>query len=409
MRFENRAVPLALAAVMIDTIGFGIVAPVMPKLLTSLGHIDVESATRVGGWMMVVFAAMQFVAGPIIGNLSDRFGRRPILMASMLAFGLDYAVTAFAPTIGWLFLGRAIAGAAGAVYGPAGSVIADVTPPEKRSATFALVGAAFGLGFIIGPGLGGVVAPIFGVRAPFLLAGALALVNAILMYFALPETLAKENRRAFKLGDAHIIGAFQPLFHAGRAGPLLLATFLWQLAHMVYPATWGFWATAALGFGEKAIGWSLVLVGVLGVIVQGALVGPIIRRIGERGALVVGLTCGGLSFLGYSLVSQWWHVIPLFVVSSFSGLAMPAIQGLMSRMVDATRQGQLQGGMGSMGSVAAILAPIILNQSLALGIERGFPGAAFVVAGSFALLSALIIVLKVMDRVPEKPGPVAEA
>jgi DHA1 family tetracycline resistance protein-like MFS transporter len=399
MRFDNRAVPLALAAVMIDTIGFGIVMPIFPTLLTTLGHTDVEHATRIGGWMLVVFAAMQFIAGPVLGNLSDRYGRRPVLIASMLAFGIDYALMAWAPTIAWLFLGRAIAGVAGAVYGPAGSVIADVTPPEKRSATFALIGAAFGLGFIIGPALGGLLS-VFGTRAPFIAAGLLALVNAATMFFLLPETLKSENRRPFSLGDAHIIGAFRPLFHAGRAGPLLLATFLWQLAHMVYPATWGFWATAALGFDAKAIGWSLALVGALGVIVQGGLTGRIIARIGERRALVVGLLSGALSFLAYGFVTQWWQIIPLFVVSSFSGLAMPAIQGLMSRMVDASRQGQLQGGMGSMGSVAAIVGPFVLTQTLATGIDRGFPGAAFIVAGTLGLISAAIILWKVIDRVP---------
>jgi DHA1 family tetracycline resistance protein-like MFS transporter len=407
MRFDNRAVPLALAAVMIDTIGFGIVAPIFPKLLTTLGHTDIEHATRIAGWMLVVFAGTQFFAGPVLGNLSDRYGRRPVLIASMLAFGIDYALMAWAPTIAWLFLGRAIAGVAGAVYGPSGSVIADVTPPEKRSSTFALMGAAFGIGFIVGPALGGLLS-VLGTRAPFIAAGMLALTNAILMFFLLPETLKPENRRPFSLGDAHIIGAFKPLFHAGRAGPLLLATFLWQLAHMVYPATWGFWATAALGFDARAIGWSLALVGVLSVIVQGGLTGKIIAKIGERRALIVGLVAGGVSFLGYAFVTIWWQIIPLFIISSFSGLAMPAIQGLMSRMVDATRQGQLQGGMGSMGSISAIIGPLILTQALAAGIDRHFPGAAFVVAGTLALLSSLIIVWKVMGSVPGKAEVVAE-
>ena len=407
MRFDNRAVPLALAAVMIDTIGFGIIAPVFPKLLTTLGHTDVEHATRIAGWMLVVFAGTQFFAGPVLGNLSDRYGRRPVLIASMLAFGIDYALMAWAPTLAWLFLGRAIAGVAGAVYGPSGSVLADVTPPEKRSSTFALMGAAFGIGFIVGPALGGLLS-ILGTRAPFIAASVLALTNAILMFFLLPETLKPENRRPFSLGDAHIIGAFKPLFNAGRAGPLLLATFLWQLAHMVYPATWGFWATAALGFDAKAIGWSLALVGVLSVIVQGGLTGKIIAKIGERRALIVGLVAGGVSFLGYAFVTAWWQIIPLFIISSFSGLAMPAIQGLMSRMVDATRQGQLQGGMGSMGSISAIIGPFILTQALAAGIDRHFPGAAFVVAGTLALLSSLIIVWKVMGSVPGKTEVVAE-
>lgn len=225
MRIGNRAVPMALAAVLIDTIGFGIVAPVFPALLTSLGHTDLDHATRIAGWMLVAYAMAQLLAGPVLGNLSDRFGRRPVLIASMLSFGVDYAVMAVAPTIAWLFVGRAVAGIAGAVYGPAGSVIADVTPPDRRGATFALIGAAFGLGFIIGPALGGLLS-IWGPRAPFYAAATLALVNAAVMLVAMPETLAAENRRPFRWRDAHVIGAFRPLFHAGNAAPLLVAVFL---------------------------------------------------------------------------------------------------------------------------------------------------------------------------------------
>ena len=234
MKFEHRAVPIALAAVLIDTIGFGIIMPVFPRLITTLGHIDLEHATRFAGYLLVIFSITQFIAGPILGNLSDRFGRRPVLIASMLSFGIDYALMAFAPTLGWLFLGRAVAGAAGAVYGPQASVLADVTPPEKRSGVFGLMGAAFGLGFVIGPAIGGLLAGL-GPRAPFVAAALLALANALTMMLAMPETLAPENRRPFQLRDAHFIGAFKPLFEAGNAAPLLIAAFIWQLAHMIYP------------------------------------------------------------------------------------------------------------------------------------------------------------------------------
>ena len=394
MRFEHKAVPIALAAVLIDTIGFGIVAPVFPALLRSLGETDIEQATRIAGWMLVVYAGAQFFAGPVLGNLSDRFGRRPVLIASMVSFGLDYAVMAIAPSVGWLFAGRAIAGIAGAVYGPAGSVIADVTPPDKRGGTFALIGAAFGLGFIIGPALGGLFS-LWGPRAPFVAAALLALVNAVVMLVAMPETLAPENRRPFRLRDAHVIGAFRPLFHAGNAAPLLIAMFLWQLAHMVYPATWSFWATAQLGWDAKAIGWSLAFVGVVATIVQGGLTGPAIARLGERRALLIGLTAAGLSFLAFGGVTQGWQVYVLFVVSAFDGFAMPAMQAMVSRMVDASRQGQLQGGLGAMGSVSAIVAPLLLTQVLAWGLAHGFPGASFVIAGVLALAAGAIVMTRV--------------
>lgn len=405
MRFGHRAVPIVLAAVLIDTIGFGIIMPVFPKLLISLGHVDIEQATRIAGWMLVLFSFAQFVSGPVLGNLSDRFGRRPVLLASMLSFGVDYALMAFAPSLAWLFLGRAIAGAAGAVYGPASSVLADVTPPDKRSGVFGLIGAAFGVGFIVGPALGGLLAD-FGPRAPFVAASLLALGNALVMFLAMPETLAAEHRRPFHLRDAHFIGAFRPLFQAGNAAPLLIAWFIWQLAHMIYPATWSFWATIRFGWDARAIGWSLAFVGLIMAVVQGGLTGKVIGRIGEPRALVVGLGCGGAAFLAFFFVTHSWQAYALFLLSALSGFVFPAMNGLLSRMVDASRQGALQGGIGSMNSVAAIISPWLLTQTMAAGAERGYPGAAFLLAALFAFAALGIIVWKVLDRVPRTPVPV---
>jgi DHA1 family tetracycline resistance protein-like MFS transporter len=399
-RFDNRAVPIVLAAVIIDVIGFGIVMPVLPQLITELGQMDLAAATRISGWMLAVFAIAQFVAGPVMGNLGDRFGRRVVLIAAMIAFALDYLVMAWAPTIAWLFLGRAIAGVAGATFGPAGAVIADVTPPEKRAATFGLLGAAFGIGFVIGPALGGVVAG-FGTRAPFIVASALAAINAVAMLLFLPETLAPENRRPFHLRDAHIIGAFKPLFHAGNATPLLIAWFLWQLGGIVYPAVWSFWAAIRFGWDAAAIGWSLAWVGFLTILVQLGLTNRVVERIGERNAAIVGLGCGAACLFAYAFTTQGWQVYAFFLVGSLGAFAYPALNGLLSRMVDATRQGALQGGLGSMNSVAAIFGPLIAAQSLAWGTWHGFDGAAFLVAAVLISSAALIIAIGTPSVAPK--------
>ena len=408
MRFENRAVPIVLAAVLIDTIGFGIVMPVFPALITRLGHVGIDDATRIAGYMLVAFAVAQFFAGPVLGNLSDRFGRRPVLIASMLAFGADYALMAWAPTLAWLFLGRAIAGIAGAVYGPASSVIADVTPPEKRSAAFGYVSAAFGIGFIIGPALGGVIAGL-GERAPFIAAAVLALGNAVVMLIAMPESLSPEHRRPFRWRDAHIVGAFKPLFESRTALPLLAVCFAWQIAHMVYPATWAFWATIRFQWGPAAIGLSLAYVGLVMALVQALVVGPVISRIGDRRALMIGLACGAGGFLAFAFVTAGWQAYAIMILAALSGFVGPAANGLLSRLAGPERQGALQGGLGSLGSVAAILSPFAMTQALAAGVEHGFPGAAFLLAASFALLALGIVVWRVLDRGPEQPSVVAEA
>jgi DHA1 family tetracycline resistance protein-like MFS transporter len=397
-RFPNRAVPIVLAAVVVDVIGFGIIMPVLPELITRLGHVDLEEATRIAGWLLAVFAIAQFVAGPIVGNLGDRFGRRPTLILSMLAFAIDYAITAAAPTLAWLFVGRVIAGVTGAIYGPAGAVIADVTPPEKRASVFGLLGAAFGVGFIIGPAIGGIVATL-GPRAPFIAAAILAGLNAVAMLLLLPETLDQAHRRPFRLRDAHIVGAFKPLFEAGRAGPLLVAWFLWQLGGVVYPATWSFWAAIRFGWDAAAIGWSLAWVGVLQFLVQVFLTDRVVTRLGERRTAILGLGCGAACLFAYAFVTQGWQVYAFFLVGCLGAFAWPALNGILSRMVDATRQGALQGGIGSMNSVAAILGPLIAAQSLAWGARNGFDGAAFVVAAAL-IAAAMLLIWRMVPHVP---------
>lgn len=403
MPFHHRAVPIVLAAVLIDSIGFGVILPVLPRLILTLSHTGIDDAARIGGWMLAAFAIAQFVAGPILGSLGDSVGRRPVLLLSMAAFAIDYLLMAAAPTIGWLFVGRVVAGIAGAVYGPANAVLADVTPPEKRGATFGLMGAAFGIGFILGPAIGGLLAGL-GPRAPFIAAATLAGINAVWILFLLPETMAPERRRPFRMRDSHVFAAFAPLFQAGNAKPLLLAAFLWQLAHMVYPATWAFFGEIALGWDERMIGWSLAASGVCMALVQSFVTGRAIAAWGEERTVVLGMLAAGLAFLAYCFVRETWMVFVIIPFAAFQGLAFPSINALLSRMTDPSRQGALQGGMAALSSVALILGPLLLSNALAFGNEHGFRGGNFAVACFLALSALLLIEWKVVPRVSAAPA-----
>ena len=389
-RPATRAIPIVLLAVLIDSIGFGIVMPVLPELVTSLGHMTLAQATIVSGWLLAVFAIAQFFAGPVIGNLADSYGRRPVLIASMLAFGADYALMAWAPTLAWLFVGRAIAGAAGASIGPAGAVIADTTAPDDRAKIFGYLGAAFGIGFMLGPALGGITAT-WGPRTPFLIAAGCAAINALLMLVALPETLAPANRRPFRLREAHILGSFRPLFHAGDAAPILVAWFLWQLGCIVYPATWAFWGAIRFGWGPAEIGWSLAWVGALSVVVQVGLTGLAVAWMGERRAAIVGLASTGFALFACAFATASWQVYAAFAIGALGSFDYPALSGLITRMVDDTRQGALQGGIAAMNAVAAIFGPLIAAQSLGFGVRHGFDGAAFLVAGTLVIVAMAIV------------------
>lgn len=395
--FPHRAVPIALAAMLIDTIGFGIVIPVLPALIVDLGRVTLAEATRIGGYMLVAFAVAQFVAGPVLGNLGDRFGRRPVMLGAMGAFALDYALMAFAPTLAWLFVGRLIAGVTGAVYGPVNAILADVTPPADRGRFFGYVGAAFGAGFILGPAIGGLLSDL-GPRAPFLVAAGLALANTIAIALLMPETLPPGQRRAFDWRRANVLGAFRPLLAAGGAAPLLVGALLWQIAHMVYPATWAFWAGLALGWDERAIGWSLAASGVSMMVAQALLTGPAIRRFGEERTVLIGLGAGLLVFGAYVMVDDGWQAYALIAVGALTGLVFPSINAILSRRVDAANQGALQGGMASLSSVAAILGPLAMTQALALGAEAGFPGGNFALASVLAAGAFLVILFGVVRR-----------
>lgn len=391
---SKKAIGFIFVTVLIETIGFGIVLPVLPQLIVDLTGSDISTASIYGGWLGVVYAGTQFFCAPIMGNLSDHFGRRPVLLASLFAFGIDYALMGFAPTLGWLFLGRFIAGIAGASYTPAYAYIADVSPADQKAQNFGLIGAAFGFGFIIGPVLGGILGN-YGVRMPFFAAAALALVNMIYGYFVLPETLAKEQRRNFSWSRAHPLGALKAL----RRYPLVLGIagvlFVHYLAHNSLPAVWSFYGTEKFQWSPRQIGYSLGAVGLMMAIVQGGLMRKILPRLGERRAAYIGLTFAAIAFLGYAFAPFGWVVYLFMVPSALSGIAYPSLQGIMSGMVPANAQGELQGGLASISSITAILSPFVMTQLFGYFTSAAapfqFPGAAYFAAGLLELLAVALL------------------
>ncbi len=393
---ERRALAIVLSALLIDMIGVGIVIPVMPDLIVGLAHRPLGEAARLSGWLMGVFAVMQFLFGPVMGGLGDRFGRRPVILLSMLAFGLDYLVMGLAPTFGWLFVSRAVAGVVGASYIPASAFIADITPPERRAQNFGLIGAAFGLGFTIGPAVGGVLGSL-GTRTPFFAAAALALINATVGFFLLPESLAPERRRPFHWMRSNPFGTFLSLGRHRGAPPLLAAWFLWMVAHQTYPSTWAFFTRLRFGWSPHAVGASLAYAGFTLALGQAFVTRRVIPAIGERRAILLGLAIGMLGFLGNALVPQGWMVYVVLTVAALQGLVFPSMSSTMSRMVASTEQGELSGGVASMQSMAAIVGPPVLTNVLAQfsrpGASVWFPGAAYVLAALLTLVSLSIVAL----------------
>jgi DHA1 family tetracycline resistance protein-like MFS transporter len=388
------ALAFIFLTMLIDTIGLGIIIPVSPGIIAQLTHQNLSGAARWGGWLFFVFAAMQFLCAPVIGNLSDRFGRRPVLILSLATLSLDYAITGLAPTIGWLFLGRALSGMAGACYPTVNAYIADISPPEKRAANFGLTGAAFGLGFILGPAMGGLLGEHFGLRAPFYAASGLALANALFGLMVLKESLPKERRRPFEWWRANPLGSLMALRRYPALTMLFAVLVMVQLAHDALPSTWTYYTMLKFSWGPGDVAWSLVAVGFLMALSFGLLPRLLVPRIGETRAVFLGLCCAALAYAGYAFAAVPAILYGWMIIFALGGVARPALTAIISHLVPADEQGELQGAIASINSLTSIVSPVMMT-SLFAWFTSGhapvyFPGASFL-AASMAELVALTL------------------
>jgi MFS transporter, DHA1 family, tetracycline resistance protein len=392
MRPTRAAFAFIFITVTLDMLALGIMAPVLPKLVVAFEGGDVAHAARIVGLFGFVWAAMQFLASPVVGAASDRFGRRPVVLLSNFGLGLDYLVMAVAPSVAWLFVGRMVSGITSSSYSTATAYIADVTPPDERAAKFGMLGAAFGLGFIIGPAVGGVLGDI-NLRLPFYVAGALSLVNAAYGFFVLPESLPPEKRARVPWHMANPLGSLTFL----RAHPELLAMaatyFLYVMAHEIYPTLFVLYGDYRYAWSARQLGLSLALYGVGSTIASAFLIGPIVKRIGERSALLLGLSLGAASSMIVALAYTGTLFLISIPIASLAGLTTPSFMAIASRKASESEQGRLQGALGSLQGIAMMGSPILLSQIFAVAIGRGgraYAGAPFAFVSLVMLLALLL-------------------
>lgn len=388
-----------LMTVMIDSMGIGLILPVMPDLIEEVGGLTLAEAAVWGGLLTTSFAVMQFLFSPTIGNLSDRFGRRPIMLVSLAVMAADYLVMALAGSLWLLLAGRIVGGIAAATPSTANAFMADISKPEEKAARFGLVGAAFGMGFVLGPLIGGLLAE-FGTRAPFFAAAALAAANLAFGYFVMPETVTDRTRRPFRWRRANPLGALASVGRLPGLGRLLTMFLLYQVAFMVYPAVWAFFTTARFGWDPRMIGLSLASFGIAIAVVQGGLIRVILRHLGERRTVIYGLVFNFFAFLAIALVTSGTVALILTPLIALGAVVTPALQGMMSRTVPDDAQGELQGVVTSAASLAMVLSPLLMTQVFAAFADPGapvyLPGAPFLV--SMLLMVACGIVFMARPR-----------
>lgn len=390
----GHALAFIFVTLFIDTIGLGIVIPVLPKLIQELTGKGLDEAALYGGALAFSYSVTQFLFGPIMGNLSDHFGRRPVLFASLFAFGVDYLVMGFATTLGWLLLGRVIAGIAGASYTTGMAFIADMSPPLKRAQNFGLVGMAFGVGFIIGPALGGLLGS-FGPRVPFFVSAGLALLNLLYGFFVLPESLPPERRRAFSWRRATILGTLASMRAYPAVLALLCAVAIWALAHQALQNIWSYYTMLKFGWDELAVGVSLGAVGLVIAVAQGGLTRVLIPRWGEHSAATVGMLCVAVAYVVFATAQRGWVMYAGTLVYALGGLVMPSLQAIMSRAAPPNAQGALQGAVASTVGLAAIIGPPLMTGIFSVFSRPGarvyFPGAPFLCAALLTLTSQMVL------------------
>ena len=396
MSSRQPALIFVLLTILLDTIGFGIIIPVTPELIMELTGEPLSAAARYSGWLMLLFASVNFLAMPVLGNLSDRFGRRPVLLVSLATLGINTLLMGLAPSLTWLFIGRAICGAAAASFSTANAYVADISTPENRAQNFGMIGATFGLGFILGPAIGGLLGEL-GPRVPFFFAAGLSLLNVLYGLLVLPESLAHQYRRPFSWRRANPLGALSALRRFPVVSGLVAVVALYQLAFQAMPSTWSFFTMHQFGWSEAEVGGSMAFTGVLMVIVQVVLVRRLVPRLGEYRCAMLGIGAAVFGYAVYAFAQVGWAMYAGMSLAALSGLVSPALNSVMSRQVGPEAQGELQGAIGSLISLTAVVGPFLMTHLFgyfaADDAPVHFPGAAFLTSAAL-LLAAFALLLR---------------